>query len=826
MKNIKLQNGFYMREALEMSKGAKLPVRKLKKICSEEIFQFESTEEVTPFEGIIGQERAVKAMEFGLKVKNHGYNIFMTGVTGTGKFSYAQNCVQSIAAEEPVPDDWCYVYNFENASQPKAINFPAGQGKLFCEDMEELLEDLKEEIPKAFEGEGYEKEKAEIITDFQQQRNQLMDELSKAAQEKDFALKRTPTGYITIPVVEGEQLSQEDFEKLEPEVREGLEKKMNEVQMKAMEVTRKILNVEKEIKEKLKQLEQRVGLFAVGHLIDSLKEKYKAYEKAGYYLEAVKNDVLEHLDDFRAGEEEQQIPFPWVKKAKLSEERYSVNLLIDHSESTGAPVVIETNPTFYNLVGKLEYESQFGMVVTDFTMIKPGSLHLANGGYLIIHAMDLLTNFHSWDVLKRVIKNKELKIENLQEQIGLVAFSTLRPEAIPIHVKVVVIGNPYLYRILYHHDEDFRKLFKIKADFDTEMERTTENQHLMAGFIRCLCEKAGLKHFTRSAVGKVVEFSSRLAGHQEKLTTRFSDLIEILHEADGWAAVENADLITADHVKKAYDEKVYRSNKLEKKIQELFKEGTYLIDLQGKKVGQVNALSVIGLGDYMFGKPNRITVATHLGRRGIVNIEREVKMSGKIHNKGVLILEGYLAAKYAQEIPLTLSATLTFEQLYEGVEGDSASSTELYALLSSLSGLPLRQDIAVTGSVNQMGEIQPIGGVNEKIEGFFAVCRMMGLTGTQGVMIPHQNVVNLMLSDEVIEAVGNKQFHIYAVNSIDQGIEILTGVPAGELNTDGTYMENTVNFLVDKKLRQYNKAITRQSRDIQNVENKEKEGEA
>lgn len=806
-----------------MLEEAKVPTAKLKNICREDFFSFETTEEVTSFQGIIGQERAVKAMAFGLKLKNHGYNIFMTGVTGTGKFSYAQNCVKSIAGKEAVPDDWCYVYNFQNASQPKALNFPAGQGKIFCEDMEELLDNIKEEISKAFDSEGYEKEKGEIITEFQQQRNQLMEQLSRAAQEKDFYLKRTPTGFLTIPVVDGEQLSQEEFDQLDLDVREDLGKKMNEIQIKAMEFTRKILNVERQIKEKLKELEQRVGLFAVGDLIHCIKEKYENNQKALEYLEEVKKDVLEHLDNFQAGEEEQQFSLPWTKKSKLSEERYSVNLLIDHSESTGAPVVIETNPTFYNLVGKLEYESQFGMVVTDFTMIEPGTLHLANGGYLIIHAMDLLSNYRSWDVLKRVIKNKELRIENLQEQIGLVAVSTLRPEPIPIKVKVIVIGSPYLYRILFHHDEDFRKLFKIKADFDTEMDRTEENQQLMAGFISCFCEKAGLKHFNRQAVGKLVEFSSRLAGHQEKLTTRFSQLIEILHEADGWASLENTDLITAQHVKKAYDEKVYRSNKLEEKMHELFKEGTYLIDVQGEKVGQVNALSVVGLGDYMFGKPNRITVATHLGRRGIVNIEREVKMSGKIHNKGVLILGGYLAATYAQEIPLTLSATLTFEQLYEGVEGDSASSTELYALLSSLAGLPLRQDISVTGSVNQMGEIQPIGGVNEKIEGFFTVCKIIGFTGTQGVMIPHQNVVNLMLSDEVIEAVERKQFHIYAVKNINQGIEILTGTPAGKINQQGVYPENTVNYLVDKKLKQYNKAITRQGRESQAVENNGKE---
>lgn len=799
-----------------------VPLENLKKVCDDKIFDFKTTEEVLPQEGIIGQERAVKAVEFGLKVKRHGYNIFMTGITGTGKFSYAQNYVKEVAKDESVPEDWCYVYNFENPYEPKALNFPFGKGKDFCEDMEELIEDLKVEIPRAFEGEEYEKEKAEILKEFQQQRNELMEELSKIAQEKGFALKRTPTGFVTIPIVDEKQLSQKEFDQLEEDVKEDLEEKMNEVQLKSMEVTRKILNAEKEVKDKLKQLEKKIGLFAVGHLIDDLKEKYKDYSKVQDYLEEVKEDVLENLDDFKA-EEGEQSTFPWMKKPKVAEERYRVNLLVDRSESLGAPVVIETNPTYYNLVGKVEYESQFGMVSTDYTMIKPGAIHRANGGYLILQAMDLLTNFRSWDALKRVLKNKELQIENLQEQMGLVAMSTLRPEPIPVNVKVIIIGNPFIYRLLYYYEEDFRKLFKIKADFDVEMKRDEDNINLMAGFVSNQCQMEGLRSFESSAVARLVEHSSRLAGHQGKLTTKFNDIIEIIHEADGWAALDNSEHVEARHIKKAIEEKVYRSNKMEMKIREMFQEGKYLLDVEGEKVGQVNGLSIIDQGDYTFGKPNRITAAVYLGKRGIMNIEREAKLSGKIHNKGVLILGGYLAEKYAQEIPLTLSATLTFEQLYEGVEGDSASSTELYALLSSLSKLPLRQDIAATGSVNQKGEIQPVGGINEKIEGFYAVCKAKGLTGQQGVIIPYQNMNNLMLSDEVVEAVEKGEFNLYQVRTIDEGIEILTGVSAGAMMEEGAYPEGTVNYLVDKNLRHYNQALIKQRKEIQSEESSKDE---
>lgn len=800
-----------------MADRFKVTLNRLKRVCDEGIFDFKTTEKLSPLEGIIGQDRAVRAMEFGLKIKSHGYNIFMTGVTGTGKSSYAKSCVKDIAKNEPVPDDWCYVFNFENPGRPAALKFPPGKGKIFCRDMELLVEELKVELPKAFEGEGYEKEKAEIIKEFQIQRSQLMEELSKKAADMNFVLKRTPTGFVTIPVIEDKQITQEEFDELDTEIREDLEKKMNEIQLKSMEVTRKILTVEKEIKDKLKQLEQKIGLFAAGHLIEDLKDKYREIVKVVNYLEAVKEDVLENLDEFRSGSTD-QATFPWMKKSMPVEERYQVNLLVGHQENSGAPVIIEKNPTYYNLVGKAEYESQFGMLITSFNMIKPGALHLANGGYLILQAVDLFSNFQSWDVLKRVLKNKELQIENIQEQIGLVSMSTLRPEPIPINVKVIVIGSPRIYNILYHYEEDFRKLFKIKVDFDVEMERSNDNVMLMGNFISGQCRQEGLRHFDRSAVARVIEYGSRLAGHQEKISTRFNDLIEIIHEADAWAGYDNAAVVSSKHVKKAFEEKVYRSNKIEKKIQELFREEQVLIDVEGEKVGQVNALSVIDMGDYSFGRPNRITAETHLGRSGVVNIEREAKMSGRIHDKGVLILSGYLASKYAQDIPLTLTATLTFEQLYSGVEGDSASSTELYALLSSLSGVPLRQDIAVTGSVNQKGEIQPVGGVNEKIEGFYGICKIKGLTGRQGVIIPYQNIKNLMLSDEVIEAADRGKFHIYGIKNIEEGMEILTGMPAGERKEDGSYPEKTLNYLVDKKLRRYNKAISKHSKSKEDQE--------
>ena len=807
---------------------SRLEAEQLVKKCDPLLFEFETTEEIKPLEDIIGQERAVKAMNFGLNIKRHGYNIFMTGITGTGKTSYARSIAREVAGREPVPDDWCYLYNFKNPGEPMALNLPAGKGSVFARDIDNLLEELKEEIPKVFKSEEYERQKGAIFKEFQEIRSALMEKLNRVAQENGFVLKRTGTGFLSIPLKEGKEMSEEEYNQLERPQREELEKKSTEVQLKAMEIVRLIQNEEKNIKDRFKELEYQTGLQAVGHLIDELKEKYKDFPKVLSYLEALKADVLENLGDFKDEEEEdKQFPFLWLKRGPdTAAKKYAVNLFIDNRDTGGAPVVVEPNPTYYNLVGRVEHENRMGMITTDFTMIRSGALHRANGGYLILQANDVLLNLQSWEALKRVLKTREIRIETIGEQYALLAMTTLKPEPIPLDVKVILIGNPLLYQLLYRYDEDFRKLFKVKADFDTAMERSVENIAKMANFISNHCRREGLKHFDRSGVARVMEYSSRLADHQEKLTTCFNDIVEILYEADAWARMEGAKYVSKGHVEKAVKEKIFRSDKYEKKLLELVEEGQILLDLSGEKVGQINGLAVLNLGDYIFGRPSRITASTFLGRRGIVNIERESKMSGRIHDKGVMIISGYLGQKYAQKTPLTLSASICFEQSYEGVDGDSASSTELYALLSSLSGVPIKQNIAVSGSVNQKGEIQPVGGITQKIEGFFAACKLKGLTGDQGVIIPHQNIVNLMLDDEVVEAVRDGKFHIYAVRTVDEGISILTGIPAGERDEDGKYPEGTINYLVEKKLREFHETLgkqpgEREKADAQNSENKD-----
>ena len=785
-----------------------LKPEELRYYCDPAQFEFETTESVPPLEGIIGQERAVRAMEFGLSIKRHGYNIFMTGSTGTGKISYAQTLVNEIAGTETAPDDWCYVFNFQNHGHPVALSLPCGQGHRFAKDMAELVDTLQLEIPKAFDADDYERQKADIFRAFQEIRVQLFEELNKKAAEQGFVLKRASTGFVSIPVIDGKELSNEEFEDLSNEIKDEYEKKTSEIQIKAIQVMRKIQTAEREMKQQIKDLENQIGLFAVGYLIEDMKERYSKEESVVNYLDAVQKDILDNIDQFRTSEEEEApLTLPWMRRKGDPGYKYRVNLVVDNKDTTGAPVIVETNPTYYNLVGRVEYENKMGMVTTDYTMIKAGSLLRANGGYLILQARDILTNPGAWEGLKRVLKTREACMENLGEQFGLLAMSTLRPQAIPVNAKVILIGNPQLYQLLYHLDEDFRKLFKIKADFDTEMDASREHMTHMASFIATHTQKEGIRHFDRTAVARLVEFSSRLADHQNKLSTRFNEIVEIMYEADAWANLMNMDIVSGEHVKRAIEEKSYRSDTYEQKLQELLDEGTILMDLDGEKVGQVNGLSVLNSGDYVFGRPSRITAVTYLGKQGIINIERETKMSGRIHDKGLLILSGYLAAKFAQKTPLSLSASLTFEQLYSGIDGDSASSTELYAILSSLSGLPLRQDIAITGSVNQFGDIQPIGGATYKIEGFFKACSLKGLTGRQGVMLPVQNVKNLNLSDDVVEAVREGKFHIYPVSSIEEGITILTGIPAGQADKEGSYPADSVFGLVATKIAEYNKYL-------------------
>lgn len=779
----------------------------LRYVCDLTQFEFETTESVPPLEGIIGQDRAVRAMEFGLAIKRPGYNIFMTGPTGTGKISYTQTLVNEVAGTENPPDDWCYVYNFADHGHPVALRLPCGTGSRFAKDMAELVDSLKLEIPKAFDADDYERQKAGIFKNFQETRNELFEELTKAATDQGFVLKRASTGFVSVPIVDGKELTNEEFEALDDELKEEFERNSNQIQLIAIQVMRRIQNAEREMKANIKELENKIGLFAVGYLIDELRERYSCQEAVVKYLAEVQRDILENLDDFKAEEEEEVNPFPWMRRKQDPGYKYRVNLVVDNKDAAGAPVLIEANPTYYNLVGRVEYENKLGMVTTDYTMIKAGSLLKANGGYLIIQARDVLTNPGAWEGLKRVLKTREVCMENLGEQFGLLAMSSLRPQAIPVNVKVILIGNPYLYHVLYHYDEDFRKLFKVKADFDSEMDATRDNMTQMASFIATHSQREGVRHFDRSGVARLVEYSSRLADHQGKLSTRFNEIVEIIFEADAWAGMMGDNVVDSRHVKKAIDEKIFRSNTYEEKLQENLGEGTILLDMDGMKVGQVNGLSVLNSGDYVFGRPSRITAVTYLGRQGIVNIERETKMSGRIHDKGLLTLSGYLAARFAQKQTLSLSASIAFEQLYSGVDGDSASSTELYALLSSLSGLPIRQDIAVTGSVNQRGEIQPIGGATHKIEGFFKACKLKGLTGRQGVILPIQNIKNLNLSDEVVDAVREGRFHIYPVSTIEEGIEILTGVSAGEPDNEGNYPPDTVYGKVAGKLAENNRLM-------------------
>ncbi|MBP2635159.1 MAG: putative ATP-dependent protease [Firmicutes bacterium] len=796
-----------------MTISQELPVEKLRFNCDESALNFTTTETVPPLEVMIGQERAVKAVEFGLFTKNPGYNIFMSGLVGTGKITYAEAAVKKVASKQEAPYDWCYVNNLETPGQPIALALPAGMGYIFKQDMQELIEDLKTDIPKVFSSDDYEQAKAGLVKQYQQQRSVMVEEFTQYAETQGISPQWSSTGFVGLPMVEGKALEPEEFQQLAKEQRDAIEKNLFAVHEKGMEVVRRIQMLERSTREELKHLDVKIGLFAAGHLIDELKEKYEGHKTVVDYLEAIKQDVSKNINEFKPQQEEENNPLALLKRpAPDAKDKYNVNLLVDHRETQGAPVVVEINPTYYNLVGRSEYENRMGVVSTDYTMIKPGALHKANGGYLILNARDVLTNVGAWEALKRVLKTKKLQIENLGEQYGVLAMASLKPEPIPINVKVVLIGNPYIYQLLYNYDEDFRKLFKAHADFDVVMENTPGNIQKLAGFISSTVKREDLKHFDKSAVARVVEYSSRLTGTQNKLTTRFNDVVEILCEADVWATMDNSLVVTAEHIKKAIEEKRFRANKYEDRLQEMFAEGHLLIDTEGEKVGQVNGLAVLSVGEYMFGKPSRITANTYLGKSGVVNIERETKISGTSHTKGVLILSGYLGQKYAQKSPLTLTASLTFEQLYDGVDGDSASSTELYAILSSLSERPIKQNMAVTGSVNQKGEIQPIGGATEKIEGFFSVCKLKGLTGSQGVMIPHQNVSNLALNDEVIEAVRQGQFHIYPVETVDQGIEILTGVPAGELQPDGTYPPNTVNALVGQKLKEYTETLIQLSK--------------
>ncbi|SHG55974.1 lon-related putative ATP-dependent protease [Thermosyntropha lipolytica DSM 11003] len=786
----------------------KVKVKDLRKKCNPGIFKFKSTAELKPLSGIIAQERALKAVSLGIDIDHPGYNVYLSGAVGCGKMTLARQVLENKAKKEPVPSDWCYVYNFKNPDAPKALELPPGQGKVLQKAVAENIESIIDSLIKALNSEEFENKKNQILNNFMEETNRRYLKLEEEARAYGFTIARNESGITTIPLKDGQIMSQEDFMRLSDEERDEIMKKGAVVQEKLNEALRQYRELEKNVREQVKALEDETAREVIKPYFNKLIEKYRDFPEVTTYLEEMQEDLLENKDSFIKHDDSPLGFLTHVSKRSLFR-RYQVNLIVDNSELKHAPVIFETNPTYANLFGQIEYEGEFGILSTDFSKIKAGAVHRANGGYLVLNVDDILNNFYVWDKLKKVIKNQEITIESIGRMIGITNTETLQPEPIPCHIKVVLIGEPIYYYLLYNYDNDFQKLFKIRADFDTEMERSRKHMYDYARFVCSVCTSKGLKHFTPQAVAQLVEYGSRLVEHQDKLTTLFNKLEEIIYEADCLARYENEELVTGEHVKKAIEEKKNRSSLLEDKIQEYIKEGTLLIDTKSWKIGEINGLAVYDLGDYSFGKPVRITAKTFMGEKGLVNIEREIHLSGRIHSKGVLILSGFLGAKYAQDKPLSLSASLTFEQSYSGIEGDSASSAELYALLSSLAEVPIYQGIAVTGSVNQNGEIQPVGGVNQKIEGFFKVCKEQGLNGKQGVIIPKQNIPQLMLDEEVIEAVKAKKFNIWAVEHIDEGLEILTGMEAGKPDKNGKYPPGTIHYLVDNKLRSWSRRQNR-----------------
>jgi len=781
-----------------------LAAEKLRWKCDPKIIPFSTTDECEACTEIIGQERALKAIKTGLDIKSYGYNIFITGMVGTGRTTTIKQLLEALEKGEKTPDDILYVNNFKNPDEPMLITLPVGKGKLFNQEMENLIEMLLHHIPELLKSSYYEEKRDSIIESQQRKQKEILKEFEEEVGEKGFSLIQVQMGLFVkpdiIPLIDGNPTSFNKIEALVKEKKfsqkalEGLKKEYEELTKKLEQIFEQLKEIEEETRTLLKNWDSESITPIIKGAVSEIRVRF-SFPKIDEYLNEVEENLIKNIDLFKGAkkeEREKDILDPFLE--------YRVNLLVDNSNSKGAPVLMETNPNYVNLFGSIESTAtRLNIWQTDFTKIKAGSFLKANGGYLVINALDAIIEPGVWTTLKRTLRNQIFEIQNYA---SLFLFSTtrLKPQPIKSDVKVVMIGDDEIYNLLFYLDEDFKKIFKIKAEFDSETVKDEKTIKDYICFIKKICDEDGLSPFDKGGMAAIIEYGTRIAGRQKKVSTRFHIIADVIRESDYWAKKENKKIVSREHVEKAVEERFERVSLIEDKIQELIEEGTIMIDTEGRVIGQVNGLSVYDMGQFAFGKPTRITARTAVGRAGVINIEREADLSGRTHNKGVLILGGYLRGKYAQNKPFSLSASIAFEQSYAGVEGDSASSTEVYAILSSLSQLPLRQDIAVTGSINQKGEIQPIGGVNEKIEGFYDVCKAKGLTGTQGVIIPHQNVQNLMLRPDVVGAVAQGKFHIYPIQTIDEGIEILTGVKAGERKEDGTFEEETVNTLVDKEL--------------------------
>ncbi len=780
---------------------------KLRRVVTTTAINWKQIREKNRLKPLIGQKRASEAFEFGIGNKSGGFNIYVSGYPGSGKLRAVNHFLEEKAEFETSPGDLCYVNNFKDPYYPKKLNLPQGGAEIFKNEIRKLIEEVQKALNKALESKEYADKRQYIIDEFKQKEIDLFKVIYKKARSSNFAIRRTPIEIIVFPTDEkGSPISDKIFQKFSKKKREEIIKKQDEFLEELNSLLRKKRNLERASNTSLIKLEENVALYAIESLLEELGEKYREYIDVGDYLEDIRNDIIENLDDFlmisnakgrNSAEQDQKF------------KKYEVNVITNNANLKGAPIIMELNPTYNNLFGKVEHESDMGTLSTNFTLIRGGSLHAANGGYLIIPLKELLLNYFSWDSLKRALNNNEINIEDAGERIGFISTKSLKPDPIPLNVQIILIGSPRLYYLLYEWDEDFKELFKVKAEFDTSMDYSLRNVKDFAAVTYKIERENDLLPLNDKAVASVIEQAFRMAQNQNKISIKFGEISNILHEAHHYAKLEAKNKITSEHIKKAIDAKYFRSNLIQEKINEMILQKKLMISLTGSKIGQINGISVIDLGDILFGRPNKITVSVATGKEGLVDIEREAKLGGPIHTKGVLILLGFIVEKYAQNKPISLVASLVFEQSYSEIEGDSASSAELYAILSSLSQLPIKQGIAVTGSVNQKGEIQPVGAINEKIEGFFEVCRQAGLSNDQGVIIPKSNVENLMLKQEVVQAVKDGNFHVWAIKNIDQGIEILTGHPAGKRLKDGSFTKKSVHYLVDHRIELLNKNIKR-----------------
>ena len=763
--------------------------------CPAATLPFESTDDLGDAGPPLGQERAREALEFGTAMRGRGYHVFVLGPSGVGRRKAVDEILRRRAATEPSASDWCYINNFSDPQKPKALELPGGRAVAFRRDMQKLLEDLRVSIPAAFEGEDYRARLRALEKQLEEAREKAIQAVQVHAKERHLALARTPVGFMVAPVRDGEVVDPEQFQKLPEEEQQRVRSDMAAIQEEMQAVVRGMPQLDREHRERVKSLNQEVALYAVGHLIDDLRKRHAELPEILSYLDEVRTDILDNVDDFIGTSTEEEDAATQMRKLLSgvpTVQRYRVNVMVDHDAARGSPVVAEDLPTYSNLFGRIEHRAQFGALVTDFTMIRPGALHRANGGYLVLDARKLLLQPFAWEQLKRALSSEQIRVETVEQLYGVGGTTSVEPEPIPLHVKVVLVGERFLYYLLSAYDPEFHEHFKVAADFEDELPRSG-NELAYARLLATLVRRERLHAFSRDAVARVIEHASRLAEDAEKLSARVQTAVDLLREADQLATAAGRGVVAREDVQAAIDGQRRRQTRIQARLLEHTVRGTLLVDTSGAKAGQVNGLSVIQLGDFAFGHPSRITARVRVGKGEVVDIEREVELGGPIHSKGVLILAGFLAERFAADRPLALTASLVFEQSYGGVEGDSASSAELYALLSALSGVPIRQSIAVTGAVNQHGQVQAIGGVNEKIEGFFDVCRARGLSGEQGVLIPAANVDNLMLRGDVVEACAAGRFSVWAVEDVDEGIEILTGLAAGARDADGRFPQESIN---------------------------------